>query len=220
MLSDDQILRRMRDTVDHPATARELLQALGISRDARAAFKRRLRALVASGSLVEMHERAVFRTALAALGDAGEADDTAQEAFVIAWQRLSGFRHEASFRTWLLTITWRKALDRRRRQRRWWSRAASPDAGAGTAPVDRLESASADPERQAVAGDLLRKARAEIVRLSPKLRDTLLLASSGEHSYEQIATLQGIPLGTVKWRVAEARRQLTRRLGDRPGGPR
>jgi len=174
----------------------------------------------AFGTLVEMHERAVFRTALAALGDAGEADDTAQEAFVIAWQRLSGFRHEASFRTWLLTITWRKALDRRRRQRRWWSRAASPDAGAGTAPVDRLESASADPERQAVAGDLLRKARAEIVRLSPKLRDTLLLASSGEHSYEQIATLQGIPLGTVKWRVAEARRQLTRRLGDRPGGPR
>ncbi len=54
MLSDDQILKRIRDKLDHPATAKELLQALGIQRDARAAFKRRLRALVAAGSLVEI----------------------------------------------------------------------------------------------------------------------------------------------------------------------
>ena len=48
-------------------------------------------------------------------------------------------------------------------------------------------------------------------RSSPKLRDTLLLASSGEHSYEEIAAMLGIPLGTVKWRVSEARR-LVREL--------
>ncbi len=171
----------------------------------------------AFGELVEIHERVVFRTALAALGDDGEADDVAQEAFVIAWQRLGGFRQESSFRTWLLAITWRKALDRRRRHRRWWSRVASPDGAGGVAPVDRLESESADPERRTVASDLFRRTREEIARLSPKLRDTLLLATSGEHSYEQVAVLQGIPIGTVKWRVAEARRRLTARLRDLAG---
>jgi RNA polymerase sigma-70 factor (ECF subfamily) len=47
-----------------------------------------------------------------------------------------------------------------------------------------------------------------IGRLSPKLKDALLLAASGEHSYEEIGALLGIPVGTVKWRVSEARRQV------------
>ena len=50
--------------------------------------------------------------------------------------------------------------------------------------------------------------RESIRALSPKLRDTLLLAASGEYSYDEIATILGIPLGTVKWRVAEARRLI------------
>ncbi|HEX5070725.1 MAG TPA: ribonuclease R [Vicinamibacterales bacterium] len=54
MLSDDEILKLMRDRVNHPATAKELLQLLKIGRDQRPAFKRRLRALVASGALVEI----------------------------------------------------------------------------------------------------------------------------------------------------------------------
>ena len=54
MLSDDDLLQRIRDRVDHPATAKELLQTLRIPPEQRAAFKRRLRALVAAGSLVEI----------------------------------------------------------------------------------------------------------------------------------------------------------------------
>jgi ribonuclease R len=54
MLSEEQILTLVRDKVDHPATARELLQVLRVPRDERATFKRRLRALVASGALVEI----------------------------------------------------------------------------------------------------------------------------------------------------------------------
>jgi ribonuclease R len=54
MLSDDEILRLMRERVNHPATAKELVQLLKIGRDERAPFKRRVRALVASGALVEI----------------------------------------------------------------------------------------------------------------------------------------------------------------------
>jgi RNA polymerase sigma-70 factor (ECF subfamily) len=164
--------------------------------------------------LVTLHGRAVYRTALAALCDPDEAEEAAQDAFVVAWQRLRGFRRESAFRTWLLTIAWRKALDRRRKWKLRWARVAHAD-DASPDPIDLLQDLSPDPEQHAVAADLLRHARLEIERLSPKLRDTLLLAATGTHSYDDIAVLLGIPVGTVKWRVAEARRLVGERLSDR-----
>jgi len=166
----------------------------------------------AFGDLVTLHQRAVFRTALAALGRREDAEDVAQEAFVVAWTKLPGFRGDATFRTWLLTITWRKALDRRRLRHRWWSRTIAPQEFEQTDPLDNVPDAGADPETQVVTRDTMRRLQADIAALSPKLRDTLVLAASGEHSYAEIAGILGIPLGTVKWRVVEARRLLSGRL--------
>ncbi len=169
----------------------------------------------AFGRLVAIHERAVFRAALAALGSPADAEDAAQDAFVMAWRRLSTFRGEAQFRTWLLTIAWRKALDRRRRLSLWRLRTASPtplpDDSTARDPLSTLPERSPDPESRAIASDAARRVRAEIGKLTPKLRDTLLRAASGDHSYEEIAAMLRVPLGTVKWRVAEARRMLTAR---------
>lgn len=167
----------------------------------------------AFGALVAMHERVVFRTALAALGSREDAEDAAQEAFVMAWRRLAGFRGDSTFKTWLLTITWRKALDRRRSRRLWWSRQITSFGGDDdVSPLDDVATSEPTAERVAISKDLADRAKDEITRLSPKLRDALLLAASGEHRYEEIAKLLEIPLGTVKWRVAEARRLLTIRL--------
>lgn len=169
----------------------------------------------AFGRLVALHERAVFRAALAALGSPADAEDAAQDAFVMAWRRLSTFRGEAQFRTWLLTIAWRKALDRRRRLSLWRLRTSPPmpmaDDDTARDPLSTIAERGPDPESRAIASDAARRVRAEIGRLTPKLRDTLLLAASGDHSYEEIAAMLGVPLGTVKWRVAEARRMLTTR---------
>ena len=169
----------------------------------------------AFGALVTLHQRVVYRTALAALGSREDAEDAAQEAFVVAWRKLSGFRGDSSFRTWLLTIVWRKALDRRRTRLLWRQRKAVDLYDDATPVVEALEAGTPDPERAALASDAARRVRAEIRALSPKLRDTLLLAASGEYSYDEIATLLGIPLGTVKWRVAEARRLVGSRIDDR-----
>jgi RNA polymerase sigma-70 factor (ECF subfamily) len=171
----------------------------------------------AFGALVELHQQAVFRTALAALGDPADAEDVSQEAFVLAWQKLPGFRGDSTLKTWLLTIVWRKALDRRRSRRRLWQRLL-PAPLEGPEPAGDPAGSQPDPERVAVAADLVRRAKREIAGLSPKLRDTLLLAASGEHSYEEIAAVLGVPIGTVKWRVSEARRIIAARWPDRPGG--
>lgn len=170
----------------------------------------------AFGELVERNRRAVFRAALAALGSPAEADDVAQEAFVTAYRKLASFRGESAFRTWLLSITWRKAIDRRTSMGRWLKlTVTTPRDDAGDEmqdPVDRVPALGRSQEDVLVDDELQRNVTRLIRTLPRKLRDALLLAGSGEHTYDQISQVLGTPVGTVKWRVAEARRVLRRKL--------
>ncbi len=172
--------------------------------------------LDAFGELVERNRRAVFRAALAALGSPAEADDVTQEAFITAYRKLGSFRGESQFRTWLLSITWRKAIDRRTSLTRWLRLAAAPPRDeAGDDLFDtlaRVPSPLRSQEDLLAEAELHRNVTRLIRSLPRKLRDALLLAGSGDYTYEQIARMLGTPVGTVKWRVAEARRVLKRKL--------
>lgn len=162
----------------------------------------------AFGTLVDRHRTSVFRAALAALGTREDAEEVAQEAFVAAFQHLENFREDASFKTWLLSIAWRKALTRRRTVKTFLRRFVQP-------PEDtewQVPDAGRTQEQAVLDQELRGHIRLEIARLAPKLRDALLLASAGEHNYSDIAGMLGIPVGTLKWRVNEARRQLKGRL--------
>jgi len=168
----------------------------------------------AFGTLVDRHRVAVFRAALAALGTREDAEEAVQEAFVAAYRHLQDFREDASFKTWLLSIAWRKALTRRRNVKAFLRRFVQPP--------DETEWQVPDAGRtqeQALLDDELRgHLRRQIAGLAPKFRDALLLASAGEHSYHDIAAMLGIPIGTLKWRVNEARRQLKIRLAGKGYG--
>ena len=170
----------------------------------------------AFGELVERNRRAVFRAALAAVGSAAEADDVAQEAFITAYRKLGSFRGDSQFRTWLLSITWRKAIDRRNSRSRWLKLTATPPRDAAGEDIfdsmERVPSPLRSQEDIVVEEELQRNVTRLIRTLPHKLRDALLLAGAGEHTYEQIAAMLGTPVGTIKWRVAEARRVLKRKL--------
>jgi len=176
----------------------------------------------AFGELVDRHRTAVYRAALAATGSHADADDVAQDAFVLAFRRLESFRGEASFKTWLLSIAWRQALNRRRAVRRMLRRLVTTMAAGADEPAMALEAATASlvaaaptPEEAVISGELARAVRREIAALSTRLRDALLLAQSGEYSYDEIGAMLGVPVGTIKWRVSEARRVIRRRLEQR-----
>lgn len=162
----------------------------------------------AFGELVFRHAQAVYRAALAALGSAADAEDVMQEAFVLAFRKLPHFRGDASFRTWLLTITWRRALRWRhspaRRLRRMVS-LETPFSGA-------LAEERPTVEQSVIAGETYRDVRRLIRSLPTRLRDPLLLSASGRYSYEELSEILGLPTGTVKWRVSEARRLLRVKL--------
>jgi RNA polymerase sigma-70 factor (ECF subfamily) len=161
----------------------------------------------AFGVIVDRYQHVVVRAAMAVVGRRDEAEDVAQDAFLRAYRALAGFRGEASLKTWLLTITWRQALSHRRSLVVWLRRFGSsadefPEVAARSAPHDAQ---LADSEfRQAVSG--------AIRTLPRKYREALMLAAAGDHTFEEMSQALGVPAGTLKWRVSEARRQLKQRL--------
>ena len=168
----------------------------------------------AFGRLIDDHLTAARRVALAAVGQPTDADEAVQDASVAAWTRLDALQDPAAFRGWFMRIVWSKAIDRRRSMRTWLERfgtSASDDERAIA-----MAAADPSPDAQLISRELA-LAIAQVVRALPrKLRDPFLLAASGDHRYEEIATLLGTPIGTVKWRISEARRLIRIKL-DRMG---
>lgn len=169
----------------------------------------------AFGRLIEDHLAAARRLALAAVGQPSDADEAVQEASVAAWTRLSALQEPAAFRGWFMRIVWRKAIDRRRSLRTWLDRFGT--SSSEERPME-FPAAEPSPDAQLISRELA-QAIAQVVRALPrKLRDPFLLAASGDHRYEEIATLLSLPVGTVKWRISEARRMIRvklERLGHR-----
>ena len=161
----------------------------------------------AFGELVERHQAAVYRAALAALGSAADAEDVAQEALVLAFRRIEQFRGDASVRTWMVSIAWRLALTRRRkigwRLRRLMCSDGDPDM---------LRSASRSPEDRMQSAEYIALVQRHIRRLPPKLRDALLLTAAGDLTQEELAAAMHVPAATFRGRVHDARRRLKEKL--------
>jgi len=151
--------------------------------------------------IVRRYERLVFSVAYTVLGDACEAEDAAQEAFLRLHRGLSRYRGEAAFGTWVFRLAITAALD----QRRWLSRRA-------LVPLDPLPATpQATPEQRAEAEELL----AAMAALSAALRAPLVLREVYGYEYAEIAALLGKPVGTVKAAVHRGRATLVEELGRR-----
>lgn len=162
----------------------------------------------AFGVLVDRYQHVVVRAARAVVGRSEEAEDVAQDVFLRAYRRIDGFRGEASVKTWLLAITWRQALSHRRsiaaRVRRFIT--ADDDEPFDPPATTRLQD-------QALADVELRRTVARVVRTLPaKYREALMLCATGDHTFDEMSEAMGVPAGTLKWRVSEARKRLKQKL--------
>jgi len=147
-------------------------------------------------ALLARHRAHVVNLAYQMLGAADEAQDAAQEAFVKAFTRLKQFRGEALFATWLRRIAVNECLNRLARRRP----VADVSAPLGVSP---------EPVEEALA------VRAAMQALSPPLRAALVLRELHGASYEDIARILRIPLGTVRSRLAAARDKLREMLSEK-----
>jgi RNA polymerase sigma-70 factor (ECF subfamily) len=146
--------------------------------------------------------RLAFRVAYSVLRQREDAEDIAQDALTKAHAQLCQLRNRERLRAWLVRMSWRMAIDRRHSDLRRMAR--EQVANALTAPPNSEEVALA-AERAALLW-------AHIDDLSEKLRIVVVLAAIEGHDVSEVAALLGIPEGTVKSRLFEARRHLRERL--------
>jgi RNA polymerase sigma-70 factor, ECF subfamily len=146
-----------------------------------------------------------FRVAYSVLRHRQDAEDVAQEAFVKAHRSFARLRDRDRFRAWLVRLTWRLALDRRRSDRRRAARELAQGDPAAAAP-------SPDVEAQAIAHQRAGALWEAIDDLSEKLRVVVVLAAIDGNEIGDVARLLGLPEGTVKSRLFLARQQLKERL--------
>lgn len=159
-------------------------------------------------ALYEAHHRQAIGLAYHLLGDLGEAEEVAQEAFLGVWR--AGSRYDpqkGSTRTWLLAMVRNRAIDRLRARRR--------------RPVRQLDDSLDMPDgndlvSQAAASIDAQAARLALASLAPEQRQVIELAYFGGLSHAEIAAHTATPVGTVKGRIRLALNHLRTALGVAP----
>ena len=165
-------------------------------------------------ALVRTHGRYVYNLAFHTLQDAHEAEDAAQEAFVRAWRAIGGFRSEAGVRTWLYRITVNVCFDRLPRLRH---DLAGLDVD-GDASVAALADEGDGLDEAVGRAQLAAAVRAAVAELPGGYRLLLTLRHFDDLSYDEIAHVTGLPIGTVKTGIHRARGQLRTRLAGVAAG--
>ena len=154
--------------------------------------------------LVRLCQDRVYALCRRLLGNAHEAEDAAQDTFVKAYRNLGRFTPEASFTTWLYRIAVNTCHDYRKRP---FFAALFVRAGDEACPPPEL-SHTMTPERLLEARQGREAVEACLQRLSPKLREVIVLKEMEGLSYEEMALVLEVSLGTVKSRLSRARMGL------------
>lgn len=164
----------------------------------------------AFGELVERYQDRLFNTLTRVLGSRDDASEVLQDAFVQAYTKLGSFRGSSQFYTWIYRVALNMACSFRRRnsQRRDEQSVEQLRELSGTEPVDN----SLQPEQSLVRSEQAEIVQAALLGISDEHRQILVLREMEDCSYETIAEILDLPVGTVRSRLFRARLQLKERL--------
>jgi RNA polymerase sigma-70 factor (ECF subfamily) len=160
----------------------------------------------AFAQLVQQHQRRVFNLVFRMLQQYEESNEVTQEAFLAVWQNLPTFRGEARFSTWLYRIAYNCALKQLEQRKRDQALKVAVQAellpGEGYEPIDaQLEAHS----RQELIHE-------QLAHLPAKYRIVLVLRHLQDMTYEEMADILTMPIGTIKTHLFRARNLLKERL--------
>ncbi len=158
--------------------------------------------------LVERHERRVYNLALRMTGREEDARDASQEAFLTALRKLSSFRGEAAFATWLHRVTVNACYDLLRKRQR----APLLDRGDDERPEPEPPPAPDHAEDAVTSLDVQRA----LLQVPPDYRAVMILHDVQDLPQDQVAAILRIPIGTVKSRLHRGRIALARALDVEP----
>ena len=167
--------------------------------------------LEAFGELVRLYQDRVYNSLLRMCGNAHDAEELSQEAFVKAFESLHGFRADSGFYTWIFRIAVNLALSRRRRAKKvkFHSLDGPEDQGLDHILADGRQE---DPAALVGREDLHRHVLQELAGLDDDYKIVLVLRDIEGMDYQQIAHVLALPLGTVKSRLFRGRSILQEKL--------
>jgi len=158
--------------------------------------------------IVRAYEAPIFNYVLRMVGDRALAEDLTQDVFLRVFRGLRGYSRRARFTTWLFQVAKNRVIDEMRAaERRPRSLVAIEDA-------PQLEVVDA-PIEQSEAIDIL---LSEVDKLSPDLKEALLLRDIAGLSYNEISDTLEVTLATVKWRIFKAREEVQQALEEQGVG--
>jgi len=168
--------------------------------------------------LVTRYAGHVFALAYRLTQDREESDDITQETFLSAVKGIASFRGDSELKTWLFRI----AINHSRNRFRWWKRrkkdrtiSLDDFVGDGSmTEIDRICDNRDDPERSTLSREREAALYRELGKLPAPYREAVILCDIEGYSYDEVSTILGIGLGTVKSRIARGRNALREKLRD------
>ncbi len=167
--------------------------------------------------IVQQYNRRIYNICYRFSGSADDAADLTQEVFIKIYRTLSTFDGtKAAFMTWVTTVTRNLLVDHFRKgkyDRVTDSLDATPgNQEDGLAICDQLEDQGSTPEQRVQSQEIQKMVQAALQKLSPELREAVILRDLQDMDYKEIAKVLHIPEGTVKSRINRGRTELARLL--------
>lgn len=173
----------------------------------------RQRDLEAFDELVRLYERRIFNFALRLSGNHHDAEDITVETFIRVFNAIANFRGDATFSTWLFRIAHNVFLDMRKKERAHPHTSLQDVLELDESEVTRqVEDPGPLPEQLAEDAELSQLLRRAINELPDYQKTMVLLYHTQNKSYEEIAEIMHLPIGTVKSRLNRARIALKSKL--------
>jgi RNA polymerase sigma-70 factor (ECF subfamily) len=170
--------------------------------------------------LIAMYQQPVYNLVYRLLNDPCDGCDVVQEVFVKIFRNIKAFRGQSSLKTWVYRI----ALNEAHNRRRWFGRhkrhevdLERDDAMAGLSLQDTLPDSGSSPFELALSVEAQKLIEEALQALSPSFREAVVLRDVEELSYEEIADVLGINIGTVKSRILRGREALRKEMATRMG---
>ena len=163
------------------------------------------------------HSRRIFNICYRFTGNRTESEDLAQDVFLRVYRTLASYRSaHGGFATWATSVTRNLLIDHYRRTKRDRVTDSLDDA---MPVVENKESAARRPDQQALLGELSAQVQNALTKLSPELREAVILRDLQQLEYAEIQSVLAVPEGTVKSRINRGRIELARilqQMGVRP----
>jgi RNA polymerase sigma-70 factor, ECF subfamily len=166
--------------------------------------------------LIQRYQQPVYNLVCRLMNDPADAPDIVQEVFLKVFRSIAAFRGNSSLKTWIYRIAVNEAYN----HRRWFSRHQRQEVALGTeegAPncAEHLTDPGRSPYEQAADHETRALVEQALDKLNPKFRAAVVLRDIEDLSYEEIAAVLDVSLGTVKSRILRGREALRKILEGR-----